>query len=520
MGKDNIVFHSVIWPAILLGYNGEGDHGGKPGALGELGCRPRSSPASSSRWRAGSSPRPARSSSTSATSWSATTPTRCATSSRSPARRRSDTDFTWAEFLRRNNDELVAGWGNLVNRSISMAAKNFGAIPAAGRADRRGRARCWRPSAAGFATRRRAARAVTGRRRPSTRRCGSSARRTSTSPTRRRGSSRTRTRTRMGTVLHVALQAVERLQHAAHAVPAALRAEDPRAARRHRAWHAPMPEIARGRRPRRRPGYPVLTGDYDAAARAGSRVPIEAGTPLAAPTPVFRKLDPSVVDEELARLEADGRLVTDERPPAPRAAAGPPVARAPLPSARRAVPTATATSTSSAATVRRGALAAAAAVGVAARRPGRLRPAARSWAVEAAPRARRSWWPPSRCTPTRRRGWPAPATLDEALRRDRAAGRPTAGRRAVGETGLDHFRTGAGRARRAGGVVPRAHRDGQAARQGAGHPRPRRARRRAARAGRGGRAGPGRLPLLLRRRGDGASTAPTRGYCLSLRRHR
>ena len=42
-----------------------------------------------------------------------------------------DTDFTWAEFRRRNNDELVAGWGNLVNRSISMAAKNFGAIPSA-----------------------------------------------------------------------------------------------------------------------------------------------------------------------------------------------------------------------------------------------------------------------------------------------------------------------------------------------------------------------------------------------------
>ena len=43
-----------------------------------------------------------------------------------------DTDFTWAEFVRRNNDELVAGWGNLVNRTISMAAKNFGAIPPAG----------------------------------------------------------------------------------------------------------------------------------------------------------------------------------------------------------------------------------------------------------------------------------------------------------------------------------------------------------------------------------------------------
>nr|BFE83722.1 hypothetical protein GCM10020093_063230 [Planobispora longispora] len=43
-----------------------------------------------------------------------------------------DTDFTWSEFLNRNNGELVAAWGNLVNRSISMAAKNFGAVPEAG----------------------------------------------------------------------------------------------------------------------------------------------------------------------------------------------------------------------------------------------------------------------------------------------------------------------------------------------------------------------------------------------------
>ena len=28
MGKDNIVFHSVIWPALLLGQNGAGDKGG------------------------------------------------------------------------------------------------------------------------------------------------------------------------------------------------------------------------------------------------------------------------------------------------------------------------------------------------------------------------------------------------------------------------------------------------------------------------------------------------------------
>src|SRR5437762_3924920 len=36
MGKDNIVFHSVIWPSILLGYDGDGDRGGEPGALGRL----------------------------------------------------------------------------------------------------------------------------------------------------------------------------------------------------------------------------------------------------------------------------------------------------------------------------------------------------------------------------------------------------------------------------------------------------------------------------------------------------
>ena len=42
MGKDNIVFHSEIWPAMLLGYNGEGDKGGTPGSLGRLEpARPR-----------------------------------------------------------------------------------------------------------------------------------------------------------------------------------------------------------------------------------------------------------------------------------------------------------------------------------------------------------------------------------------------------------------------------------------------------------------------------------------------
>ena len=43
-----------------------------------------------------------------------------------------DTDFTWDEFVRRTNFELANEWGNLVNRSISMAHKNNGAIPTPG----------------------------------------------------------------------------------------------------------------------------------------------------------------------------------------------------------------------------------------------------------------------------------------------------------------------------------------------------------------------------------------------------
>ena len=49
---------------------------------------------------------------------------------------------------RRNNSELVAGWGNLVNRTATMIAKNFGEIPAAGAARGRRPGRAATPSAA------------------------------------------------------------------------------------------------------------------------------------------------------------------------------------------------------------------------------------------------------------------------------------------------------------------------------------------------------------------------------------
>jgi methionyl-tRNA synthetase len=48
-------------------------------------------------------------------------------------------------------------------------------------------------------------------------------------------------------------------------------------------------------------GYPILTGEYS-SARPWARLPIVPGTPVAKPTPVFTKLDPALVEDELARL--------------------------------------------------------------------------------------------------------------------------------------------------------------------------------------------------------------------------
>jgi methionyl-tRNA synthetase len=43
-----------------------------------------------------------------------------------------DADFTWADFVRRNNDELVATWGNLAHRTLVNAHRRFGEVPRPG----------------------------------------------------------------------------------------------------------------------------------------------------------------------------------------------------------------------------------------------------------------------------------------------------------------------------------------------------------------------------------------------------
>jgi methionyl-tRNA synthetase len=52
-----------------------------------------------------------------------------------------DTEFSWEDFVERNNNELVATWGNLANRMLSFAYKRFdGKVPEPGALDEEDRA--------------------------------------------------------------------------------------------------------------------------------------------------------------------------------------------------------------------------------------------------------------------------------------------------------------------------------------------------------------------------------------------
>jgi methionyl-tRNA synthetase len=50
--------------------------------------------------------------------------------------------------------------------------------------------------------------------------------------------------------------------------------------------------------------YPIITGDYSGGLSWGHHE-IVAGTPIEKPEPVFKKLDPSVVDEELSLMTGE-----------------------------------------------------------------------------------------------------------------------------------------------------------------------------------------------------------------------
>ena len=117
IGKDNIWFHALIWPAQLMGYSK---------ATGETYNLPYDVPANQFLTIKGSK----QSTSKRLAVWVPDFLTRY---DPDPLRyyltaimpETADSDFTWAGFVQRNNDELVATWGNLVNRVLTFTYKNF-----------------------------------------------------------------------------------------------------------------------------------------------------------------------------------------------------------------------------------------------------------------------------------------------------------------------------------------------------------------------------------------------------------
>ena len=197
-----------------------------------------------------------------------------------------DADFTWNEFVRRTNTELVNEWGNLVNRSISMAHKNVGTIPNPGTLTDSD-ATLLAASAGAFTTvgnlleRCRFKAAIT-----ESMRVVSLANKylSEQEPWKLKDDT-----ARRDTVLHTALQVVSDantmltpfLPHASQQIHEALGGTG--------VWAA-QPDLVEVDE-EGGPSYPVLTGDYTAQQARWTSTPLPVGRPLSKPSPLFTKLD-------------------------------------------------------------------------------------------------------------------------------------------------------------------------------------------------------------------------------------
>jgi methionyl-tRNA synthetase len=123
IGKDNIVFHTIIWPAMLMGYGGVN--------------LPYDVPANEFLTIEGKKVSTSR-------NWAVWLPDYLNNYEPDPLRyllsinmpETGDTDFSWRELVRRNNDELVATYGNLVHRVLTFTYRNFdGKVPVCTEAD-------------------------------------------------------------------------------------------------------------------------------------------------------------------------------------------------------------------------------------------------------------------------------------------------------------------------------------------------------------------------------------------------
>ncbi len=123
IGKDNIPFHTVIWPAMLMGYGGFN--------------LPYDVPANEFLNLEGLKFSKSR-------NWAIwlkdyldrfePDPLRYVLTVNMPET--SDSNFEWREYVRANNNELVGTYGNLVNRVLPLVARNFGGkVPQPGQLD-------------------------------------------------------------------------------------------------------------------------------------------------------------------------------------------------------------------------------------------------------------------------------------------------------------------------------------------------------------------------------------------------
>jgi methionyl-tRNA synthetase len=291
-GKDNVVFHTVIWPSILLGYGEGGEYGGGRGAL-EL---PDNVVASEFLTMEGKNMSASRGYSITVRDFLSrydADALRYVLVAAGPETQ--DTDFTWAEFVRRNNDELLANWGNLVNRTLMNAHRNFGAVPEPGELTDADRA-LLATIDGGFDT-------VGGLIESAHFRAALGEAMRLSSEVNQYISDQApwalvkADRDRAATVLYVALRAVDSLKtiftpflpHTSQELHELLGYEG---------WIAGPIEFREVAEEDGRT-HEVLTGDY--ASWTGTWTPSELapGQALQEPRPLFKKLDPKIVDEEL-----------------------------------------------------------------------------------------------------------------------------------------------------------------------------------------------------------------------------
>ena len=123
IGKDNIPFHTIVWPSMLLGYGGLSLPYDVPAnEFLTIEAQKFSKSRNLAVWVSDYFER------------YQADPLRYLLSANMPET--SDTDFSWREFVRRNNDELVSTYGNLVQRVLTFAYTRFdGLVPDASEID-------------------------------------------------------------------------------------------------------------------------------------------------------------------------------------------------------------------------------------------------------------------------------------------------------------------------------------------------------------------------------------------------